>query len=183
MPISVYLGAMDVELFRERLRELRKRLVGSQGDLSARTKTDTDETAINPQTISDIETGAIKDPGILTIARLIDALPGMTLSEFFAQIEGNSDSASVRETEPVPSREVGDPADDEELPTPEQNRTYITLGRAIYKIVRQSQSERRPHRGPAADPRDDQAEDGVHPRGARKRPGPRKPSRRRPRKR
>lgn len=172
---------MDVTVFRETLRELRKRLVGSQGELSARTKTDADETPIDTQTISDIETGASKNPGILTVARLIEALPGVALSTFFAHVEGNTTPASVTSDQNPVTPEGGPADDDETLPTPEQERTYITIGKAIAQIVRQSQGERRPHRRPAADPRDDKTEDGVHPRGARKRARP--PKRRRPRKR
>lgn len=85
---------MDEERFRATLRELRKRLVGSQGKLSTRTKTSDDVTPIAVMTISDIETGHIKDPGLFTIARLVEAMPGMSLSKFFMQCEDTATDLS-----------------------------------------------------------------------------------------
>jgi hypothetical protein len=42
---------------------------------------------VNSQTIKNIEDGRIADPGIVTIARIVEAL-GLTLATFFARVEG-----------------------------------------------------------------------------------------------
>lgn len=86
--VRISSASMDVERFRQTLRGLRKQLVGSQAALSALTKGGENDTAVNTMTISEIETGAIADPGIVTVSRIIEAMPGLTLSSFFAQIEG-----------------------------------------------------------------------------------------------
>lgn len=81
---------MDIGRFREVLRAYRKELVGSQGALSELTKKG-NAPPINIMTISEIETGAIADPGIVTVARIVEALPGLTLSEFFRRIDALPD--------------------------------------------------------------------------------------------
>lgn len=99
---------MDLERFRQVLRRCRRSLVGSQEQLSERTKTD-GATPINLNTISAIERGDTDDPGIVTIARLVEAMPGLTLSEFFRQVEAEavpneSTAAPLSETVPVPRK-------------------------------------------------------------------------------
>lgn len=42
---------------------------------------------VNGQTIKNIEDGRIADPGIVTIARIVEAM-GLTLATFFARVEG-----------------------------------------------------------------------------------------------
>lgn len=101
-------------VFRKTLRALRKRLVGSQGQLSALTKTDASPIPIAVMTISDIERGKNKDPGIVTVHRLIEAMPGMTLSSFFARIEGLPVTDELGDnSEPPATQQV---ADHESLP-------------------------------------------------------------------
>lgn len=78
---------MNRDRFRAILRDLRKAYVGSQGELSARTARG-DAPPVNVMTISDIERGSVADPGLWTVVRLIEAIPGLTVSSFFAQVEG-----------------------------------------------------------------------------------------------
>lgn len=92
---------MDLERFRQVLRRCRRSLVGSQEQLSERTKTPDGATPINLNTISAIERGDTDDPGIVTIARLVEAMPGLTLSEFFRQVE--RDDAAVLNESGAPS--------------------------------------------------------------------------------
>ena len=77
---------------------MRRELVGSQARLSARTK-QTGKIPINKMTISEIETGANADPGITTVARLVEGM-GLTLSSFFARIEGLNGLVETREITP-----------------------------------------------------------------------------------
>jgi hypothetical protein len=51
-------------------------------------------TPVNSQTIKNIEDGRIADPGIVTIARIVEAM-GLRLAEFFAQVEGRPLSATA----------------------------------------------------------------------------------------
>lgn len=69
--------------------------------LSKRTKTD-QGTAVNSQTIKNIEDGLIADPGLVTVARIVEAM-GLTLSQFFAQIEGLP-AASPQSTTEEPAK-------------------------------------------------------------------------------
>lgn len=84
---------VDVERFRETLRKLRQNEVpngrGMKVGRPALSKL-TDRGAarpVNSQTIKNIEDGRIVDPGLVTVARIVDAL-GLSLTEFFAHVEG-----------------------------------------------------------------------------------------------
>jgi hypothetical protein len=108
---------MDRDRFRETLRELRKARVGSQGELSARTARD-DAPPVNVMTISDIERGTVADPGLWTVVRLVEAIPDLTVSAFFAQIEGLS-----AQQPPVENQRSPEPSDkgvSDERPSPVQ---------------------------------------------------------------
>lgn len=78
-------SVFDIKDLRKGLQDLRKHTVGGRPALAKRTK-DSGTKPIHAQTIRDIEVGAIDDPGILTIARLVDGM-GLTLSKFFTLIE------------------------------------------------------------------------------------------------
>jgi transcriptional regulator with XRE-family HTH domain len=77
---------VKIESFRATLRELRLEVVGSQKKLSERTKK-SGAKPIAAMTISEIETGANAEPGILTVARLVEGM-GISLALFFAEVEG-----------------------------------------------------------------------------------------------
>ena len=92
---SIYSGGVDAERFRSVLRECRERTVKTQEALSAATADEEEKIApIDTQTISNIERGVTKDPSILTVARLVEAM-GLPLSEFFLQIERQTDADSI----------------------------------------------------------------------------------------
>jgi transcriptional regulator with XRE-family HTH domain len=81
------------ERFAEVLRSCRERTVGTQEDLSTKTADEANGlSAIDAQTISNIERGKSKDPRFLTVVRLVLAM-GLTLSEFFLQIERGTDGS------------------------------------------------------------------------------------------
>lgn len=72
-----------MERFREALRDERERRVGAREKHAALA-------GVNKGTIQRAEVGP-DIPGIDTVARLIEAMPGLTLSSFFAQIESLQD--------------------------------------------------------------------------------------------
>lgn len=128
--MRVYSLSMDVGRFRERLRELRKKHVGSQAELSALTKRDETDTPVNLMTISEIETGAIADPGIVTVARIVEAIPGLTLSAFFAQIEGLQSAATDEQNDTLRDTKGGHVDSPVPAPTTEADRDlYRKIGR------------------------------------------------------
>lgn len=91
-------SAMDVDRFRAILRACREAVGETQKTLAVKTGA-TGTRPVNSMTISEIETGAIIDPGIVTVSRLVEAM-GLTLSAFFAQIE--TGHASSTHVQPVP---------------------------------------------------------------------------------
>lgn len=144
------LRTMDFERFRAVLRELRKELVGSQGELSALTKINETDTPVNTMTISEIETGAIADPGIITVIRLIEALPGVSLSSFFARIEGLPNAVGLSDNSG--SRLPQDSDDDAIPPSPEESKRLQKIGKAVAEYTRfkdqQREGKRQPYREP-----------------------------------
>lgn len=70
----------EMERFRKALRSEREARVGGRGTLA-------DKVGLAQSTIQNAEMGP-DIPGIDTIARLVEAMPGLTLSSFFAQLEG-----------------------------------------------------------------------------------------------
>lgn len=142
---------MDSDRFRKVLCECRGKL--SQGDLSTMTKTADNPVPVSPMTISAIERGATRDPGLLTVVRLVEAM-GMTLSSFFARIEDLPGPGATDHDHTPPPAPVS-PAD-ETVPTLtlEELNTIRALTKAIrIEDDRDAQSERRPYRRPAANPR------------------------------
>lgn len=87
-PGLAILPAVDMERFRKTLREQRKKHVGGRPQLAKRTAA-SGKKPVHPQTIRDIEAGEIEDPGVLTVARLVEAM-GLTLSDFFLQFESQT---------------------------------------------------------------------------------------------
>jgi transcriptional regulator with XRE-family HTH domain len=140
---------MDVARFRERLRELRKQLVGTQAELSALTKREETDTPVNLMTISDIETGAIADPGIVTVARIVEAIPGLTLSSFFAQIEALKTSSVDGQNQPHTDIVAGALGDSSipSPPTEAERDLYRKIGNVF---LRAAASERDVAKAPRA---------------------------------
>jgi len=103
---------VDVDRFRGVLKEVR---VGKspirQGDklgrpsVSKATRDAFHKIAVSAQTIKNIEDGETQDPGIVTIARIIEAM-GVRLSDFFLQVE--EPSAPPVRTPPLASTELPD---------------------------------------------------------------------------
>jgi hypothetical protein len=145
------------ERFREALRYDR---LGSQGALSARTVTDDPEQPpIGVPAISAIETGTTLDPGILTVIRLVKSIPGLTLAEFFARIDGPtdlSDRASIPQTPPHGPTLPAVAGDDTLEPFPPDAEiaraldTIRSLGKRFEHLDRRSTEGATPNRGPAA---------------------------------
>lgn len=92
------------------LREMRAGTIGerskvSQGKLSARTDTgDPSMPPIHKQTIHNIETGTVRDPGFVTVARLVEAL-GYSLQDFCRCLAGEQIAAAKPPSEGEVSRE------------------------------------------------------------------------------
>ena len=80
MPIGIYTAGVDLGKMRSALRAKRLELKWSLDDLAAKS-------GVNRSTIHDIETNADGKPQMATVARLVEGM-GLTLSEFFARIEG-----------------------------------------------------------------------------------------------
>lgn len=90
MPIAVYnlrpkasydsAVKFTMEVFRALLREEREARVGGRDSHA-------ELAGVNRTTIQNIETGT-DIPGLDTVAKLVEAMPGLTLSSFFARIEG-----------------------------------------------------------------------------------------------
>lgn len=83
--VYAYTPSVDMNAFRTAFTECRLQSGLTQKQLSELTKAE-GLPAIGVQAVSDIETGATKDPGTLTISRLIEAM-GLTVSAFFLQME------------------------------------------------------------------------------------------------
>ena len=78
---------MDMTRFRALLRTVRKEQRLSAARLSALTQTAVEPVPIGRSAIYDIEKGITKEPAVQTVARLVEAIPGLTLSAFFARLE------------------------------------------------------------------------------------------------
>lgn len=147
---------MDMDRFRQRLCECRATLVGSQAELSVLTKTEEHPVAISAMTISAIERGASANPGIQTIVRLVEAMPGLTLSSFFARIEVLSDAAEAGKDQPPQPILVSRADETVSTLTAEELHTI----RALTKVIRadadreheEAQGQRRSDHRHAADP-------------------------------
>lgn len=167
---------MDFERFRAVLRELRRELVGTQGDLSALTKINETDTPVNAMTISEIETGAIVDPGIITVVRLIEALPGVSLSSFFARIEGLPNAVGLGHNSGSLTPQDSD--DDAIPPSPEESKRLQKIGKAVAEYTRfkdqQREGERQPHREPAPADSARKTGSGVRPGSPSQRPAKRR---------
>lgn len=161
--------SMDMDRFREVLRRSRKERGISQGALS--TLTESSGTApVNPMTISEIETGAITDPRIMTVARIVEAIPGLTLSSFFARIEDLKHERPLDENHapPNPDEDI-----DEALAalSPAQIRTTLmAFGKAFAEHARVGEGERRTDRRYVAKNGHRATEEGDDPRDRHPRP-------------
>lgn len=87
---------------------------------------------VNSQTIKNIEDGLNKDPGIVTVARLVEGL-GLTLSSFFAQIEVLKTAATDEQNDPLSGLKgvIGDSS----IPSPPteiERDIYRKIGRMFY---------------------------------------------------
>lgn len=143
---------MDMAHFRATLRALRKQRVGTQGRLSALTKTNGDDTAVNLVTISEIERGEIADPRIMTIARIVEAIPNTTLSEFFARIEALQTEREVRDDPPPPPAEPRMVDDEAVPPIVSDQEIERTVVRTLSRLLARAHEEAaETHRRQAAD--------------------------------
>lgn len=137
---------MDVHRFRAALREYREALVGGQAQLSALTETtDPEVPPINVITISEIERGTTANPGIITVARLVEAMPGLTLSAFFRHVETGHPSVSLSE-QPPPTKAVADDTPSASLTPgedPDTKRTLHFVGRLIAEFQDREDALRR----------------------------------------
>lgn len=94
-----YTSAMDLAAMRALLRAERHRRQWSLDDLAA-------HSGVTRSAIHDIETNKGGKPRFETIARLIEAMPGLTLSAFFLQIEqaaGQNETGRPPAQPPSPS--------------------------------------------------------------------------------
>ncbi len=80
------LSGMDWAAMRSALRDERERRIGSRARLAERAAELGDE-SLDESTIYRIETDAAYFPGMETFVRLVEAIPGLTLSELFLRIE------------------------------------------------------------------------------------------------
>src|ERR1051326_2120382 len=89
---------VDVKRFREVLRKAREGELLRAGKLGrpalSKLTAATGTTPVNAQTIKNIEDGINVDPGIATVSRIVEAM-GLSLSEFFLQIERQTDGDST----------------------------------------------------------------------------------------
>ena len=100
-----------MEDFRAAFRRERKQRIGGADKLAAKS-------GVNRSTIYAIETEPDYIPGVDTVATLIEAMPGLTLSSFFAEIERRTDPVTVKKgTQPLHS--VATVKDDHALPQSE----------------------------------------------------------------
>lgn len=83
-----YTAAVNLDVFRAVFRRTRKNRVGGADKLA-------ELAGINRATIYKIETDKSYIPGIDTLTTLVEAMPGLTLSEFFSQIERQTDADST----------------------------------------------------------------------------------------
>lgn len=82
--------SFTMERFRAVLREEREARIGGRDRLA-------DKVGVAKSTIQNAEIGP-DVPGIDTVARLIEAMPGLTLEEFFAKIERGQRSSDTSST-------------------------------------------------------------------------------------
>lgn len=88
-----YTQAVNGEDFRRVFAEFRKASGLSQRALAARTEGN--PFAVSGQAVSDIEAGATENPGLQTVAVLVEAM-GVSLSGFFLQIECQTEPDSTK---------------------------------------------------------------------------------------
>jgi DNA-binding XRE family transcriptional regulator len=103
-PLGVYalrpeachaLGVFELSKFKTLLREQREARVGGRNRLE-------ELSGVNRTTIQNIETGD-DEPRITTIAKLIEAMPGLSLSAFFLQLETAAQNDLSRQSAGVTS--------------------------------------------------------------------------------
>lgn len=156
---GTYSADVDLRRFRALLRAERKRRVGGADKLAALAR-------IDRTTIYRIETDAEYEPGIGTVATLIEAMPGLTLSAFFTELErlrnpslpdtfkGGKDRTPPEPAEPryEPSRVASSSTPlppDAELTITELGRLF---GQAAITAAREQTPDPRAHR-PSRRPR------------------------------
>lgn len=83
--MGAILPSVDLAAVRALLRAERKKRKWSLDDLAR-------ESGVNRSTIQDIETNAHGKPQLGTVGRLIEAMPPLTLSQFFAQLEDQTNT-------------------------------------------------------------------------------------------
>lgn len=115
--------AFDIAAFRSVLRAARKEHVGGRNKLAAKV-------GLAKSTIQNAEMGP-DIPGIETVARLVEGM-GLTLSSFFAQIEGLPTDAPAKQDQPIPSG-LSMVTDDDEVSTlsPSARQIFRDLGRVF----------------------------------------------------
>lgn len=93
------LCGMDWGAFRDAFRKEREERVGSRAKLVELALERSDE-KLDESTVFRIETDETYMPGIDTFARLIEAMPGLSFSEFFGRIEGLPTSPAQENNRP-----------------------------------------------------------------------------------
>jgi transcriptional regulator with XRE-family HTH domain len=113
--------------------------------------------------ISKLETNNNLGPTVGIFVRAIEGL-GMSVSQFFAQIEGLPEPVRLGDDHGLPTKES---ATDEAVPAITAQNPYYKIGKAFATIIQQSQSSRGADRRFATKTSDREAGDGVHPRSPR----------------
>lgn len=155
--VVAYTRRVDMTRFREMFKRLRDERGLTQGGLASLTSDDTGGLVLGSQAISDIETGATKDPGVQTITRLIEVMQ-MPVSAFFALIEqtpreglqSGDHSAEDASFAPVEGHHV-----DESSPilTPDVRQAFAVVFRVMQQAQAQGASGPAPAAGSARPPR------------------------------
>jgi transcriptional regulator with XRE-family HTH domain len=160
---ATILGGVEWTRLREELKECRKMARLGQTALAA--LIDVDKSTINR--IENVYGEPQHKPTLEIIERWV-LVTGLTLSAFFARIEGLPPSATIGND--LSSQPKVSPDDDAVPLTPEDTETYIAIGKAIKRIFDKSQSKRGAYSGPPADSGAEEPKDGVHPRSPSDRP-------------
>lgn len=168
------LAVMDVKTTRLEIVAERERQGLNQRELAAKAGLDQGHMS----KIEDIDGQEMRDLAARIVFQIIERGLGLTVSEFFARIEGLPDAATTSDDH-GPS-EVS-PADDA-LSTPE-GRTYYAIGKAIASIVTRveregRESQRGPHRRHPPAIGNPPAPSDPHPRRPRTRTPQRRPRKR-----
>lgn len=94
MPNGVYTSPVDLAAVRAAIRAERTKRKWSLDDLA-------EKSGVHRMTIHEVETNAHGKPQLATVARLVEGM-GLTLSAFFARIEGLQTTSAVTDNLPSP---------------------------------------------------------------------------------